>query len=314
MPRRLRLRLLFVPLLAAGAAAVPVGPGPLLAPATAVGECTAWSATPIASGLGTLENLSFDRRGAMLVSSSERTGGGSVLRVAPSGEVTTLLDDVVSPGGQVVRGRTLYVTTGNAAASGILGRADGTLLAVDLRPAARGRARTVAEGLTMPNGLIRLPGGDFVVSRDLGATTSMTRLRRDGTRTPLAPSVTSTNGMVLDRTGRFLFVVSTFTPTTTVSRVDLRRPDAAPRVFTVPGLGPLNAADEITRRGDDLYLTLNAAGRVVRLDPATGETCVIAEGLAFASSLRFGAGPGWRARSLYVTGFTGTITRLDPPA
>lgn len=294
-----------------------MGPASFGTSASAAQECVAWTATPIASGLGTLENLSFDRRGAMLVSSSQTGGAGSVLRVTPSGEVTTLLDDVASPGGQVVRGRTLYLNVGNAAASGFLGRADGALLAVDLRTALPGRAprtRTIAAGLTMPNGLIRLPGGDFVVSRDLGDPAVMTRIGRDGSRRTVAPSVRSTNGMVLDRTGRYLFVVSTFTPTTTVSRVDLRRPAAAPRVFTIPGLGPLNAGDEITRRGDDLYLTLNAAGRVVRLDPATGATCVIAEGLAFASSLRFGAGPGWRAGSLYVTSFTGAITRLDPPA
>ena len=59
-------------------------------------------------------------------------------------------------------------------------------------------------------------------------------------------------------------------------------------------------------------MTLNLAGKVVRVDPVSGATCLVAHGVPFASSLRFGRGPGWDSASLYVTSFTGTVTRLTP--
>ena len=84
-------------------------------------------------------------------------------------------------------------------------------------------------------------------------------------------------------------------------------------MITLDGFGPGNSADEIVL-GDDgyLYVTLNVAGEVARVDPRSGAACTIASGIPFASSLRFGAGRGWSQRSLYVTSFLGTVTRLTP--
>lgn len=270
--------------------------------------CATWRQHQVVSGLGSLENLSFDGRGGLLLSAS-----GRIARLTPDAEVRTVVADVTSPGGHVVVGRTLYFTTGNGFADGItseLGRRNGTLSAVDLRTR---KVRVVRRHLAMPNGLVRLPDGSFLVSRDVGLPGRTTRLHPDGRQTVFAPSVTSTNGMAVDEERRLVYVVSTFNPTSTISVVDLADPEADPRVITLDGFGPANSADELVLGADGrLYVTLNAAGKVVRVDPRTGAACTIASGVPFASSLRFGAGRGWDARSLYVTSFTGTVTRLTP--
>lgn len=220
-----------------------------------------------------------------------------------------LAGDITGPGGILVEGDTAYVTTGNTPASGWLGIADGAVEAVDLRTGSR---RKVATGLVMPNGLARLDDGRFVTSRDVGASTGLSAIAPGGAPAPYAPDVSSTNGLAYDAARRTLYVSSTFNPRSTVSAVDVDRPDAAPRVFTIPGIGPLNAADDITLGPDgNVYVALNLAGSVVRLDPDTGATCTIASGLPLSSSVAFGSGPGWDRSAAYVTSFAGTVTRLD---
>ena len=80
----------------------------------------------------------------------------------------------------------------------------------------------------------------------------------------------------------------------------------------LPGSGPLNAADDLTVGPDGIvYVAYNGGGKVVRVDPATGESCALASGLPLVSSVRFGAGPGWDPDALYATSFTGKIYKLE---
>lgn len=273
-------------------------------------DCHTWTGSTVASGLGTLENLAFDGRGGLLLSTGTFAGPGDLLRLAADGSTTTLVPDVTGPGGIVVDGSTAYFTTGNTITSGLLGLRDGTIQSLDLDTGARA---TVASGLTMPNGMIAGPDGGFLVSRDVGSSTRMTEVRADGTRAAYAPRATSTNGMAYDAARHRLYVDSTFNPRTTISVIDTRRPTARPRVITLPGLGPLNGADDLTLGADGfLYVALNVAGKLVRVDPETGGVCTVSSRVPLASSVRFGAGPGWDPGSLYVTSFTGKVTRLTP--
>lgn len=273
--------------------------------------CSTWRQTTVATGLGVLENLSFDNRGGLLLSAGQLAGPGAIVRLRPSGRHREVVSDVTSPGGQVVVGRKLFFTTGNGFADGLTGELaprTGTLSVVDLRT---GKLRVEARKLAMPNGLLRLPDKSFLVSRDVGFPGRTTRLHAGGKRTTFAPGVTSTNGMAVDEQRRLVYVVSTFNPTSTISVVDLDHPRRKPRVITLAGFGPANSADEIVLGRDGfLYVTLNVAGKILRVDPRTGAACTIASGLPFSSSLRFGAGRGWDPRSLYVTSFLGTVTRL----
>ncbi|AKU15302.1 SMP-30/gluconolactonase/LRE family protein [Luteipulveratus mongoliensis] len=297
----------------ATALAITAGLGLAVPSAASAAEpaCPTWSKSTVASGLGVLENLAFDGRGGLLLSSQTLLGpGGAIKRVSAGGASTTAVSNVTGPGGIVVDGRTAYFATGNSASSGVLGLKDGTIQALDLDT---GAVRTTASGLTQPNGLERLPDGTFVVSRDLGLSTTMTRVAPSGELSTYAPSISSTNGLAYDASRHRLYVASTFNPTTTISGVDVRRPDAPPTVATLPGIGPLNSADDLTVGADgQVYVALNLAGKIVRVDPDTGTSCTIASGLPTSSSVAFGSGPGWDAGSLYVTSFLGTVTRLTP--
>ncbi|KGN34173.1 hypothetical protein N802_12290 [Knoellia sinensis KCTC 19936] len=271
--------------------------------------CAPWTKAPVAQGFGTLENLAFDGRGGLLLSETNVLGpGGALKRLTPDGQRGTLVANVTAPGGIVVHGNTVSFTTGNSPASGFLGIKDGTISSVDLDS---GAVTTVATGLTMPNGLERLPDGTFVASRDVGPSTTLTAVKPSGEKAPYAPSVTSTNGLAFDPTRRALYVASTFTLASTVSVVDVDNPSAQPKVLTIPGIGPLNSADDLTVGPDgEVYVALNVAGSVVRVDPDSGATCTIASGLPLSSSVAFGSGPGWDPTALYVTSFLGTVTRL----
>lgn len=279
-------------------------------PSAQAATCPSWTKSTVAKGYGLLENLAFDGQGSLLLSEGSLGGTPGGLRaLSATGVRSTVVANVASPGGIVVDGRTAYFNTGDGLASGFFNIADGTISKVDLDT---GAVATVATGLVMPNGLTRLPGGDFVVSRDLGKGT-MTRVSPSGAKSSFAPAVTNSNGMAVDVARNQFYVVSTFNLTTDVYVVDLDDPAAKPRTIQIPGLGPLNSADDLTLGADgNLYVALNVAGSIVRVNPDTGAQCTLAKGLPFSSSLRFGAGPGWDPQSLYVTSFGGTVTRLTP--
>lgn len=273
-------------------------------------DCEPWTKTRVASGYGVLENLAFDGRGSMLLSETSLVGSGALVARTADGAKRTVVPDVKGPGGIVIDGRVAYFNTGNTIASGLLGTKDGTIDRVDLDT---GERSTVARGLSMPNGLIAIPDG-FLVSRDapVGPST-MTLIRPDGSRSSYAPTATSTNGMAYDAPRHTVYADSTFNVTTTISIVDADNPGEKPEVRHIPGLGPLNSADDLTLGSDGLlYVALNVAGKVVSVDPDTGATCTIATGVPFVSSVRFGSGPGWDAASLYATSFLGTVTKLSP--
>jgi streptogramin lyase len=279
----------------------------LPAAARAADTCMPWTQRTIASGLGTLENLAFDGRGGLVLSS---TADNAIERMTPDGQVTTLVPDVNAPGGLVVRGRTLFFNTGDAAASGVLGRADGTLERVDLDTGAR---TLVAAGLTMPNGLTFLPDGSAVASRDLGSGTGITRVSRAGAVQTSWAALDDTNGMAVDPTGRWLYADQTFTLDSAVYRISIADPSRAEVVAHLGGVGVPKGLDDLTIDGRGrLYLAANSAGEVLRLDPATGASCVIATGLQNPSSVRFGRGAGWSSSHLYVTGFDGSVRELAP--
>lgn len=290
-------------LLATAAAVVP-------ATSADAAACPTWTKSQVARGYGVLENLGFDGQGGMLLSEGNLLGPpGGLRRLTADGTRSTVVPNVTSPGGIVVDGTDVYFTSGNGLASGFFNRPDGAINKVDLTT---GAVSTVATGLVMPNGMIRLPGGDLVVSRDLGKG-SMTRVTPAGATSPFAPLATSTNGMAVDATRGLLYVDSTFDLKTVINVVDLSDPAAAPRKIPVPGIGPLNSADDLTLGTDgNLYVTLNLLGTVIRVTPDTGAICTVATGIPLVSSVRFGAGPGWDPASLYATSFAGTITRLKP--
>ena len=272
-------------------------------------ECS-WTQKTLKSGLGSLENLEFDGTGGLLISAS---GPQAIERLTPNGNVTTLIPNVNAPGGQRLVGRTLYFNTGDSAQSGISGTADGTLDRFNLDTHVRS---TFAGGLTMPNGLAVLPNGDFVVSRDIGTGTGITRIPLGDPAHPETnwAKLDDQNGMAVDPSGTWLYAVQTFTLDSAVWRFRISNPDDKSVVASLAGPTPKGLDDMTIDAAGVLYIAANGTGEVIRLDPASGGHCVIATGLQNPSSLKFGRGPGWPAERLYVTSFDGTVRELKPAA
>lgn len=277
--------------------------------ASASPVCSSWSVSTVASGYGMLENLAFGGDGSMYLSETSPVGPGSIQRLTPDTVRSVAVSDVSSPGGLVVHDRTLYFATGNGTAAGLFGTTDGTVDTVDLESGVRS---TFARGLVMPNGLARSSDGDFFATRNLGASTGLTLVP---SAAPHEPSVIRTdlgtaNGIAID--GDALYVSNTFEPELRITVLDARDPVGAVRTIPVDGFGPLTASDDMTVGPDGrIYLAQNLAGRILRIDPKDGSSCVIATGMPLTTSVRFG-GPGWDSSSLYATSFDGTVRQVSP--
>lgn len=118
------------PLLIGAVVALTAAPASASLPASA--DCRPWTVRTVAAGLGLpLENLAFDGRGGLLVSKTLFAGEGSVERITPSGQISTLMK-VRGPGAISVRGSQVYVNTGHVTSDGTLGLKTGTIDIYDL--------------------------------------------------------------------------------------------------------------------------------------------------------------------------------------
>ena len=274
--------------------------------ATSLPACARWTDSTVASGLGSIENLGFDGRGGLLLAATDRR---AIAHLTPDGRLSTLVPDAQAPGGLATVGNNLYFNTGNAAASAVANRDDGTVERFNLDTGVRTRHTS---RLVAPNGLALLPGGDLVVSRALGAGATLTRLpARSPERPDRGWANTEGNGLVIDPSGVWLYTVHTFKADSPVLRIDIQDPR---RIQTVASLGAAKGPDDLTvDTAGRLYVAGNASGEVFRVDPASGATCVIATGLGRPSAVKFGCGAGWDGQRLYVSNFDGTVRALTPP-
>ncbi|WP_420826408.1 SMP-30/gluconolactonase/LRE family protein [Rhodococcus rhodochrous] len=149
---------------------------------------------------------------------------------------------------------------------------------------------TVASGLgVLENLAFDERGGLLVSNTSFVGPGALRRITPDGSVTTVLPEVTGPGGIVVDGPTVCLNVGNT----------------------TVSGL--LSMPDDLTIGPDGaLYIALNLGGAVLRVDPATGHSCRIAEGIPLMSSLAFGSGPGWDPNVLYTTGFDGTVRAVHP--
>lgn len=272
--------------------------------------CAPWTVRVLASGLGSLENLEPDGKDGLYVSASTQN---AVLRLTRTAPPAVAVAGVTSPGGLRVRGGALFFTTGDAAASGVLGQADGTIDRLDLRTR---RRTTWAKGLTMPNGLVFLPDGSALTSRDVAglSPTGITRVRPSGAVQPSWSDQADSNGLAVDPTGRWLYSDETFTLASNVYRTEIARPQHREVVASLFAPGVPKGLDDLTLASSGaLYLAANSAGQVIRLDPRTGRSCVVVSGLTTTSAVKQGRGKVFPPSRLYVTGFDGRVLELVPP-
>jgi hypothetical protein len=302
-----------------------------LTAATAASEsaCVAWDMRTVAEGLDRIENLEPDGTGGMLISAGPRN---AIERITPDGQRETAFADVPGPGGLRVRGRTLYAVTNGSLVDGMTNSPRGKIETFDLRTGAR---TVYSQGLTAPNGLVFDGDGNAYVSRDAGTLSpsdpwvpnpfsggigSDMHITKVPAAAPINPETTwsdlpDTNGLEVDKSNTWLYAATTFNFNAEVYRVLLADPSVVEKVADLGSItDPINGLDDMTFGKDgNLYITANGMGRIWRLDPATGERCIIASGLQNPTAAKFGRGPGWSASHLFVTGWDGKLRELIPP-
>ena len=221
-----------------------------------------------------------------------------------------VLDDIDAPGGIVFRrnGHVL-VGYGDSIAQGSDGEANPEAGLIDVNPKT-GSSRIYVDGLQMANGVTRGPGGQIFASTDFG--TGVDRVLEGAVELAWAP-LDSSNGMVVDRGKKHLFVNQTFTPSPTIARIPLDDPTAAVAWFTAPD-EPGAFLDGLTRDADgNLYAAANGSGDVWKVSGRT-EGCILWHGQPFPngpSDVAFGRGKGrFPKGSLFVTTFGGELLQL----
>jgi sugar lactone lactonase YvrE len=291
------------------AAAVAVAALAAAAAATALDDCTTQPrGHAIHTASGIFESVAFDGRGRLFFSNST---AGELLMIRRSGaKPTVVLDGIDAPGGIVFRRNgNVLVGYGDSIAQGSDGEEnpEAGLIEVDPRT---GKSHVYVDGLQMANGVTRGPGGQIFASTDFG--TGVDRVLDGVVELAWAP-LDSSNGMVVDRGKRNLFVNQTFTPVPTIARVPLDDPTGARPWFTAPD-EPGAFLDGLTRDPDgNLYAAANGRGSVWKVSGRT-EGCVLWQGQPFPSGpsdVAFGRGKGrFPKGSLFVTTFGGKLIQL----
>ncbi|UKY48141.1 hypothetical protein [Streptomyces inhibens] len=251
------------------------------------------------------ENLEFDGHGTLWVAhiAKHRVEG-----YAPDGTLKTSFP-VNGPGG-IRRGPDgfMYVNFGvNPLTSGLgsgIVRFDPT--------AAHPKPEKVVDGISGINGLAIDTAGNFYVSRELA--TGILKIRPDGTKDEQwtrAASVFGTNGLEIVGDQLYASVItSTASP---VVRIPLNDPA---RHTTVTELSPnpwdAKLLDDLTSFGGDLVVASFRDGELIRVDPKTGGSCVLATGLRMPCSVRIPRGFGDHdpRRELFVVEASGRIMKV----
>ena len=278
-------------------------------------------------GTDLLENLLF-AEGSLWVSDSTAQ---RVVRLAPDGEeVPGGSLDGLYPGG-LAQGPDglVYAGSGNSIVDAALRR--GLSKVVRFDPAdPGGTLETYAEGFSMANGMTFGPGDDLFISNDVDR--GLIRIPRSAPEDwHLLADVWGTNGIVVDPAGENLYAAITFDQRSPIERIPLSDPGshttAAMLTFGVASLEPavytspdpskpvlgVKGLDDMTRSTDGtLYVVANGLGELLRVDPGSGEACLVASGFQNPSSVRI-APPGspfdtsGEAMTFYVVEFSGAI-------
>jgi len=281
-------------------------------------------------GNDTLENLLIDGSSLWVsdqTSSSLRRFGPDKIEAAPAKEL-----GVPGPGGLAVGPDGLiYAATGDSF-QGALEKSHAASVVRFDRDAPSQTVKVYASGFNMANGLTFGPNGDAYVSNDIDE--GLIRIpRAHPSAWSLLDDVWGSNGLVVTHDGRTMYATVTFDQRSPIERISL--PTGAhttafqltvgvaslkPAVYTNPDLGrPLVGAkglDDMTTDGRYLYPVSNGMGELLRVDPRTGEACLIANGFPTSSSVRIAPESGPFADhdpatiDFYVTRFSGAIMQI----
>ncbi|WP_327358661.1 SMP-30/gluconolactonase/LRE family protein [Streptomyces sp. NBC_01304] len=309
LPSRLAAGLLSA--LLVGASQIPAAASaPQPAPATAPAPCPQQARLQVfhEGGVPLLdwrENLEFDGHGTLWVShiTQNRVEG-----YAPDGSLRTSVE-VPGPGG-IRRGPDglMYVNYGVSPTS-----SDAGIMRFDPRAAEPQPAKVVG-GLSGINGLAIDDAGNFYLGREFAK--GVLKLRPDGSKDEAwtaAADVFGTNGVEVVGDQLYASVITDFA--SPVVRIPLADPAAH---TTVADLSPnplaIKLLDDLTYADDRIVVTSFRDGELIRVDPDTGRSCVLARGLRLPSSVRVARGFGEHStqHAPFVTEASGRIVKVTP--
>ncbi len=257
----------------------------------------------VLSGLGRLESVIADRQGRLYF--VETGNVGRLLKLSePGAQPQVLVDGIANPRGLAFdRDGMLYLGFGG---DGVISQQtlDAGVLRIDPRT---GQHSVYVTGLEMANGVA---WADDVIYASNNFGTHVQRVVEGRVELDWA-AVTSANGLVVDRAGKFLYAAQTFQPAA-IKRVEIANPT---NVQTYVQAGPEDIAagpDGMTRdERDRLYVAANGAGQVWRVDEQR-QICVLWRGVPVGpSAVAFGGGTRlFPEDNLFVVTFQGQLIEL----
>jgi hypothetical protein len=280
----------------------------MASPASAAPDC-ANSPTPrlLYSGQGLLESVIVGRAGRLYFSSRPSSGSARLMKVGhPGASPSVLADGLDSPGGMVWDQRRLLLGYGDSVANGSNGDDDPQSGLLKVNPKT-GAHSTYVTGLGMANGVARAPDGTIFASNDFGIKLDRVIGR---TVTHGWAEVESSNGLVVDPSGRYLYVAQTFVSVPAIKRVEIANPKHV-KTFAASPQDQNAFLDGMTRDAEgNLYVAANVAGQIWRVD-TRGRICVLARGLQAPSAVAFGRGTlRFAGGNLYAVTFSGDVVEL----
>jgi sugar lactone lactonase YvrE len=261
------------------------------------------------------ENLHFAGGGRLLVSSLE----GDVHLFSPDGASRRLISAGLALGAMATGpDGAVYLAVGNSVGGGraAIWRVEGFTPPV---------ITVHASGLDSANGLALASDGTAFVGPFTSRGIVRVPAAQPSTWHTWAP-VDGANGLALDEVRRVLYATLTFDQSSTLMRIPLADPGAAAPVARLsfgaisiildePAIDLHGASDPtsplVPKGLDDLaigpdgmlYAAAHEAGEILRVDPDTGEACVLASGLHSPSSVRFARDFGPHHGRLFITQF-----------
>ena len=290
-------------------AAAVAGLAALAAPAAAAPPCagSAPQVNTLLESQGVLESVIVSDDGRLFF-----TANDALMRLDRPGGEPRLLTPVIEPGGLAFdRDGSLIVGFGNSIANGTIGDTDpqAGLLRVDPDT---GASEVYATGLSMANGVTSAPDGSFYASNDFGA--NVDRVRNGQTEHGFA-KVQSGNGIVVDSSGRYLYVAQTLVDAA-IQRVEIAAPqNVTPYVVAEPADRAAGLDGMAIDARDRLFVAANLGGQIWRVAGSPPAICVLLDGLApfpdGPSAVATGSNRGpFPAENLYAVSFNGLLLEL----
>jgi hypothetical protein len=258
--------------------------------ALAAGEVRVLSSALDVDGTAGSEGIVFSPEGRLFIGGAAISGGGFVGELDAAGAFSSIADVPGSVGLEWWDGE-VAVAVGSGGAAGELG-------GVVMVDPDSGATRVLSAEVPGANFPVLTPWGSLLVSSpDAGA---VFEVQADGTTTTWVDGLVSPNGLVFGAGGDVLYVAQTYQTPSVFRAVAVDGSGAAGAITELATLDDGATQDGVAIDEDgDVYVVLNLPGQIVRITPA-GETTLVAEGVDFGASMRFGRGD-FSACSLFVS-------------